>query len=529
QRFNSVIINAVARLGLKAEANGRNDITVEGRKFSGCAYALSGVARAMHGTVLVNTDLTRLSGYLNPSAKKLAAKGVTSVRSRVINLSELTEVSVERMRELITEEFVREFGPAEPLILDSAAQEAIGRLTEEQSSWEWMFGRSPEFDWQLDSRFSFGGVQLLVSVKNGLIASARTYTDSMEVGLPEEVSSLLTGVRFGEEEIAAALEKGGPACLEISAYIARSALIERARQRLHSIPELGLKEEKTKAFIKEFISSHTSLELHDEGAFIYAVHREGDLPALCVRADFDAVPCGDSAVHLCGHDGHTAALLGLGLMLEGASLGRTVVLLFQPAEETGRGAPLCAPLFKKENISAVIGAHNIPGRPFSVLLRPGVFACASCGLELRLTGRPTHAAYPENGVDPTEALARLALEIPEKAKSLSEEYGCMTLATVVGLRAGERAFGVAASEAALWVTLRSESAEAFSSLRAFAVSRSEELSDSHGLILSVAEEDPFPATVNDPGLYERLLSVCKKRMLPYYILEEPFRWSEDFG
>ena len=98
ERQTAVVLRALARFGIQAEVNGRNDLTVGGRKFSGCAYGLSGRARAMHGTLLISTDFGRLSEYLRPSKKKLESKGVESVRSRVVDLSEIADVSVDRAR-----------------------------------------------------------------------------------------------------------------------------------------------------------------------------------------------------------------------------------------------------------------------------------------------------------------------------------------------------------------------------------------------------------------------------------------------
>ncbi|MBR3382467.1 MAG: M20/M25/M40 family metallo-hydrolase [Clostridia bacterium] len=309
-----------------------------------------------------------------------------------------------------------------------------------------------------------------------------------------------------------------------------AALAEGARIALASMPELAFEEEKTKAYIKAFLAEHTTLEVHDEGAFLYAAHREGSNTAIAVRADFDAVPTETGAKHLCGHNGHTAALLALALLLEGNKVGGDVILLFQPAEETGAGAPACAELFRKERIDSIIGAHNIPGEPLGkLILRHGVFACASCGLEIAMTGSPAHAAYPENGVDPTKPLAELALSIPDRAAELTREYGCMTLATVVGMRTGEKAFGVAASEGRLWVTLRSEDPGAFAKLVDFAKSDARARASDARAKVAFAEYDPFPATVNDEGLVNRAEAVCLSEKLPYKYASVPFRWSEDFG
>ncbi len=307
-------------------------------------------------------------------------------------------------------------------------------------------------------------------------------------------------------------------------------LIEKARQDLADVPELAFYENATKRYISDFIIDHTDLELHDCGKYLYAAHREEGAQTIAFRADFDAVPTSCGARHLCGHNGHTASLLGLALMLSGRRIGRNVILLFQPAEETGEGAPVCLDLFDKEGIDAVIGAHNIPGSPLgTVLLKHGTFACASCGMEIKLRGKPTHAAYPENGINPTAALAELSLRIPKLAESLSREYGCMTLATPVGMKVGERAFGMAASEGELWITLRSESSKAFTSLVEGTESAAAELASRDALAVQTGRFDEFPATLNDPALVKAAESVLLRHNLHYSYIDTPFRWSEDFG
>lgn len=545
-RFTRVVLAACRAIGIEAEVTGRNDITFGGRKFSGCAYGLSGTARAMHGTMLISSDLDRLSGYLSPSKLKLAAKGISSVRSRVMNLSEAAQVSADRMRELISAEFIKEFGPAEELILDPENDAELARLIEKQRSWEWRFGSTPVFDAAFEGRLSFGELRLEMRLKAGRVERATVFTDSLDADIPAEIEALVKGCRFDGGCIAEALLRGGAAAKELAEFIentegdpvmfteSQTDLIENSLAALHCMPELAFNEERTKAFIADFIGKNTTLEFHDMGAWLYAAHREGAGETIVVRGDFDAVPCDNGARHLCGHDGHTASLLGLALLMEGSIIGKNVILLFQPAEETGAGAPLCCDLFEKEGLTAqncrVIGAHNIPGRSMgSVLLRRGTFACASCGMEIALHGRPTHAAYPENGSDPTPAAARLALKLPVFASEVSKKHGCMTLATIVGMRTGERAFGVAASEGRLWVTLRSERTEALEELIALAGNEAGELAAEYGLEMDKEFFDVFPATVNDGAMVEAAENALKQASLPYEYVREPFRWSEDFG
>lgn len=220
ERQTTVVLRALARFGIQAEVNGRNDLTVGGRKFSGCAYGLSGRARAMHGTLLISTDFGRLSEYLRPSKKKLESKGVESVRSRVVDLSEIADVSVDRARAALIEEFSAEYGAAEPLRFSPEDEEQIARLEAVQNSWEWIYGATPRFDYRMDERFSFGELQLLLRLRAGRVEGVTAFTDSLDTSLPARLSELLAGCRFGRDPLAAALDKGGPEAREISAFIA---------------------------------------------------------------------------------------------------------------------------------------------------------------------------------------------------------------------------------------------------------------------------------------------------------------------
>ena len=310
--------------------------------------------------------------------------------------------------------------------------------------------------------------------------------------------------------------------------------IIESRHALFACAELSGQETKTREYIKLFLHSHTSLSIVDRGAWLYAKHDEGAEKTVVVRADHDAVPTVCGPRHLCGHDGHTAALLGLAMLLEGKTIGKNVILLFQHAEETGAGGAECCKLFALENLNpknaCILGCHNIPGEPLgTALFRRGTFACASCGLDVHLSGSPTHAAYPENGLNPSAAVARLAIEIPAIAEQTAKKFNCMSLATVVGMRTGERAFGVAASEGNLWITLRAEKSAAFDELNKRADEAVHAAAAVDRLRLTVEREDVFPATENNDTLQDALERVCKAGGIPYKYLDVPFRWSEDFG
>ena len=305
-----------------------------------------------------------------------------------------------------------------------------------------------------------------------------------------------------------------------------SDIITQLRHHLHNCAEISGKEEKTKALLMNFLKKYTTLELHPCGEGFYAAHREKNAvkPAIALRADYDALAMPDgSAKHLCGHDGHAAALCGAAMMAEGKTFGRNIFFLFQPAEETGAGAEPCCEVFQKEDVDEIYGAHNLPGIPLGqVTTRPGTFACASRGVTLIFKGKPTHAAYPENGISPATAVGKLLCEIP--ALSSAKKYNGMTLCTVIGVEMGEKAFGAAAEKAEIWLTLRAEHDCDLVTLNNSILQFSEALAKEYQLDFSYETQDIFPATENTPENAEKILSLCNGT-----VLEVPMRWSEDFG
>lgn len=303
-------------------------------------------------------------------------------------------------------------------------------------------------------------------------------------------------------------------------------LVTNLRHQLHDIAEISGQEVRTKAALMDFLRTHTTLKLQPCGAGFYAAHREPGAvkPSVALRADYDALAMPDgTAAHLCGHDGHAAALCGAALYAEGKTFGRDVFFLFQPAEETGAGAAPCTELFVRENVGEIYGAHNLPGWNFGqVTTRPDTFACASRGVTIRFTGKPTHAAYPELGVSPATAVGRLLCAIPELSNPA--KYTGMTLCTVIGTQMGEKAFGAAAAAAEVWLTLRGEHDTDLERLNDAVLDLSRQLAEEYGLDFGCEVQDVFPATENDPTCAAKVLALCGGELLAV-----PMRWSEDFG
>ena len=194
----SVIQRACAMAGITAEKSGRNDLLAEGCKFSGNAFYNNKTHAYHHGTLLVNVDMDKLSRYLSPSKAKLESKGVASVRSRVINLRELSPaLTVDTMAAYMCAAFEAVYGcKAEAVDLTPEDLAAIENLQATYSSWPYLYGTSLPFSFSCEARYPWGGVQLQLDAKNGIVESARVYSDSMDWALPELIEAALTGCRF---------------------------------------------------------------------------------------------------------------------------------------------------------------------------------------------------------------------------------------------------------------------------------------------------------------------------------------------
>ena len=208
----SVIAEAVNLLGLQAERSGRNDVLVEGRKFSGNAFFKHNGNAYHHGTLLIDVDMDKLGRYLNPSKAKLQAKGVDSVRSRVVNLRELnSQITISSMKEAMTKAFAQVYDKPMTVITDQDFDhDAIEALRQRNASWEWNYGQKLPFTAELEARFPWGCVQLCMQVENGMVESAKVYSDAMDWQLPNQLEALLKGVRFEKEAVCTALQAQYP-------------------------------------------------------------------------------------------------------------------------------------------------------------------------------------------------------------------------------------------------------------------------------------------------------------------------------
>jgi amidohydrolase len=315
------------------------------------------------------------------------------------------------------------------------------------------------------------------------------------------------------------------------------------RHALHRAPELSGAEAATAAKIAAALPAPDALVTGLGGhgvAAVYAGAAPG--PTVMLRAELDALPIPEltglphaSRVpghgHLCGHDGHATILVGVARRLAARrpAQGR-VVLMFQPAEETGAGAAavLADPRFAPLRPDLAFAIHNWPGLPLGVAEVPeGPANCASCGLVVALTGRTAHAAEPERGLSPAPALARLVPALSGLGAGGALVPG-FRLATVTHLRMGAPAFGVAPAEAEVWVTLRALDDAGLEEMLAAAERLARAEATAAGLTLRLARHDHFAACANAP---EATWPLRRALVRAGFTVREgaPMRPSEDFG
>lgn len=208
-----VIINAVNSLGIKAVKSGRNDILADGRKFSGNAFYKKGDHYYHHGTLMVDVDTGALSRYLTVSDAKLKSKGVDSVKSRVTNLKALNpEITIESLAEALVEAFQQVYGlKAGERTLEEMSQDLLQSKIDRFSSWEWIYGRKIDFQYELTGKTEAGEVTLQLQVSSGIIEDLVVYSDSLDDKASEKIAELLRGTKYSADVIDKALAALGEA------------------------------------------------------------------------------------------------------------------------------------------------------------------------------------------------------------------------------------------------------------------------------------------------------------------------------
>lgn len=319
--------------------------------------------------------------------------------------------------------------------------------------------------------------------------------------------------------------------------------LSKFRKTLHQYPELsGLEVETAKKvleFFKDLNPDQTFTALGGTGlAFVFKGREEG--PTSLFRCELDGLPIHEEnsikhvstipgKSHVCGHDGHMAIISGLGIELSKNRPKRgKVILLFQPAEETGEGAKAVIedPKFRNLKPDFAFALHNLPTfETGQIIIKKGAFAAASTGMIIHYKGRNSHSAHPEAGNSPAEAMAKTIVAL-EKLPDAMKKF---TLVTVIHAQLGEIAFGTTPGEATVRATLRAFENETRDLLVAYAEKLCMQIAKEYNLEVKFDYSEVFAATHNDPEAWEFGNEAAKKLKLKTKHIRIPFRWSEDFG
>jgi amidohydrolase len=319
----------------------------------------------------------------------------------------------------------------------------------------------------------------------------------------------------------------------------------RLRKQLHRYPELSGNEINTPKVILNYLHDYFPDDIiSDLGstglALIYNGKEAG--PTVMFRCELDALPIEEKnkidhrsfykeISHKCGHDGHMTIVTGLAQYVSEhrPDKGR-VVLLFQPAEETGAGATqvLASKNWKAIEPDYIFSSHNIPGYEMGkIIARDNVFCAASTGVDINLKGYTSHAAEPENGMSPANAMSKIIQYLNEMPNL--HAFHDFVMVTTVHASLGERAYGVTPGKANVMATLRSYEDQDLEVLCQLLELKVNKLAKADGLYVKLSYDDVFPSTVNHQQSVSLIRNAAQRAGFNLLEKEEPIRWSEDFG
>ncbi len=208
-QFVQPIVDALNALGVPAEMTGRNDIVAEGRKISGNAQFSTTKKMFSHGTLLFDANIESVVNALNVSGDKITSKGIQSVRSRVANIKEFLQspLDLQGFKQHLLAYLFKGQTDVPTYRLSAQEWEAVHQFSKEKyQTWEWNYGRSPEFNIQKKNRFAFGQIDARVDVKEGHITNIKFFGDFLSHGEPAEIETKLKGVRYVQTDITEALQ-----------------------------------------------------------------------------------------------------------------------------------------------------------------------------------------------------------------------------------------------------------------------------------------------------------------------------------
>ncbi|AIF88515.1 TPA: lipoate--protein ligase [Streptococcus agalactiae] len=209
QTFSKPVIDTLAKLGVKAEFTGRNDLEINGQKFAGNAQAYYKGRMMHHGCLLFDVDMSVLGQALKVSKDKIESKGIKSVRARVTNIVDhlSDKITVQEFSDAILAQVKEEYPEMDEYVLSDAELSEIQAMRDNQfATWDWTYGKAPEYTIERGVRYPAGKITTYANVENSTIKSVKIFGDFFGVKPVDDIEKMLEGVRYDYKDVLAALK-----------------------------------------------------------------------------------------------------------------------------------------------------------------------------------------------------------------------------------------------------------------------------------------------------------------------------------
>lgn len=297
-------------------------------------------------------------------------------------------------------------------------------------------------------------------------------------------------------------------------------------EKLRLNAEKSGEEIKTRNIIKEFMGNLNGFSEEQMGnSLIYSHIQNNGGKIIAIREDFDAVLTDEGVYeHRCGHHGHTAILLDFASKINELA-DKNIILIFQSAEETGAGAPelINNGFFDKYKPDIILGCHNFPGfKENDVILKNGNFNNSVIGFKCSFNGKPSHAAYPDQGISPAYALAKLVNQLENMGAGDAR-------ISITHIKMGEFQYGTSAGNAIILGTIRSLNDNLINDIIKQLKISLDKLGSQYNIEVEFETSEYFKGVVNSIDVTERVRQICIDKNYPVTDMKEIFRAGEDFG
>ncbi len=312
------------------------------------------------------------------------------------------------------------------------------------------------------------------------------------------------------------------------------------RRELHQIPELGLEEYKTSAYIGEKLREFGLHPFTIAKTGIYVYLDAGSDETYAFRADMDALESEEEndveyaskhpgKMHACGHDGHMAMLLGLAKILsQTENIKKNVLLIFQPAEEGPGGAKIITEsgIFEKYNVKGIFGIHLFPNLDEGIIAsKAGPLMAQSGEIDVEIKGEGGHGGMPHNAIDSILVASKF---LSSCQSIISRSISPLETAVIsFGKIRGGSARNIVAEKTHIEGTVRTFSKDTFEIIKKRILQISRGLEESFGVEISVDLEPYYPPVINDKNLYNKIAEKVHIEETDPVMLAEDFSYYQE--